>query len=60
MPNTSFSHVFTFVRETKGTWVYEVKLAAGERISGNNQVYLLKSEYPTKPGEKVEVSYKVL
>jgi hypothetical protein len=56
----SFTHTLVFKRETKGTWVYEAQLAEGQRISGSNAAYLLKAEYPQKPCEKIEVSYKLL
>ena len=55
---TQFTHTAKFNRETKGTWVYEVPLKAGERISGSNTAYLLKSEYLTKPTEEVKITYE--
>jgi hypothetical protein len=55
----SFSHTYHFKRETKGTWVYEVQLVEGQRISGSNAIYLLKSEYPAKPGATVKVTFEI-
>lgn len=53
------SREYHYARETKGTWCYLPKLAEGERISGTNAIYLLKGEYPTKPGEVVTVTYTI-
>jgi len=55
----TFKHVLAYKRETKGTWVYEAQLAEGQRISGSNSCYLLKSEYPTKPALLVTVTYEI-
>jgi len=55
----SFAHTYKYERETKGTWVYTLSLPDGERASGTNAVYLLKSEYKTKPGETITVTYQI-
>ena len=55
----TFKHVYAYKRETKGTWVYEATVPEGSRISGTNAIYLVKSEYPTKPGETVTVTFEI-
>jgi beta-lactam-binding protein with PASTA domain len=55
----NFKHVYAYKRETKGTWVYEATIAEGSRISGTNAIYLLKSEFPTKPGETVTATFEI-
>lgn len=50
---------YKFTRETKGTWVYEVTLAQGQRISGSNAIYLLKTEFPSRPGDTITASFVV-
>jgi hypothetical protein len=57
--NKTFTNTLKYERETKGTWVYILDVAEGERKSGSNAVYLLKSEYPTRPGETVTVNYTI-
>lgn len=46
---------YHYRRETKGTWVYELPLGEGQRSSGSNQFYLLKSEYPERPQGTIRV-----
>jgi hypothetical protein len=55
----NFKHVYTYKRETKGTWAYEATIPEGTRISGTNVIYLMKSEFPTKPGETVTVTFEI-
>lgn len=57
--NNSFKHVYTYKRETKGTWVYEATIPEGSRISGTNAIYLVKADYPSKPGETVTVTFDI-
>jgi hypothetical protein len=50
---------YHYARETKGTWVYEARLGPGERISGSNQIYLLKAEFAKRPGDTITASFVV-
>ena len=55
----SFTKTYTFDRDTKGTWVYMIDGEEGERHSGSNAIYLLKTEYPNKPGDKLSVTVNI-
>lgn len=57
--NKTFANVYHYERETKGTWVYTLKLAEGERKSGSNALYLLKTEYQTKPGDIINATFVI-
>jgi hypothetical protein len=67
---TRFELVYRYSRETKGTWCYELcvldekgvpqPFPEGQRSSGSNMIYLLKTEYPQKPGAIVKASYEVV
>lgn len=52
----TISLTYHYARETKGTWVYELRLQEGERSDGSNQFYLLKSNYPQRPVDVIRVS----
>lgn len=56
----TITHEYVYTRETKGTWVYEVKLDKGERISGPTACYILKSEYPVKPCERIKGTFEAV
>ena len=58
-PRASFVLAYSYTRETKGTWVYEVKLKEGERVSGSNALYLLKSDYATRPSDVVMATFEI-
>jgi len=52
----TISLTYHYARETKGTWVYELRLPEGARSDGSNQFYLLKSSYPQRPTEVIQVT----
>jgi len=51
----SIVKTFSYVRDTKGTWVYSINGKEGERHSGTNALYLLKAEYPERPSDNLKI-----
>jgi len=58
-PSKTFTKTYHYDRDTKGTWVYMIDGEEGERHSGSNAVYLLKTDYPQRPGETLEVTFTI-
>jgi hypothetical protein len=53
------NRIYAFARETKGCWVYAWADAPDETPDWAKKWYILKSDYPVKPGDHLDVTMAV-